>query len=380
MMTLPSLRGLRIGITIGLRAPDESMWVNGIKQNALFLTKLLMASPHGYRVTLVNTTDVPLTEALPWDRSVYDTRSFVDVKDSLDVVIELGGQIDGDQTAYLKSRGAKLVSYCCGVEYVNAMESILFGRRLWDSLFINRGYDEVWAIPQIAPSSLPFLQSLRRCPGRVVPFVWDPMFLSARAQSLPEHGEYRPRGARDKRLTVMEPNHDVVKFCVYPMLIIDEVYRRAPDAICFTHVTNADRLAHDSPEFVMLMNYLDVVRAGKAAFVGRFDTPEFLATMTDIVVSHQWANPLNYFYFDVCWQGYPLVHNASLAPDLGYYYPENDVERGADALMHALHKHDDGWEAYIARQRKLLRRYTREDTALVAAYDELLLQLTGKDD
>ena len=39
------------------------------------------------------------------------------------------------------------------------MESMLFGRRLWDSLFINRGYDEVWAIPQIAPSSLPFLQS-----------------------------------------------------------------------------------------------------------------------------------------------------------------------------------------------------------------------------
>ena len=73
------------------------------------------------------------------------------------------------------------------------MESMLFGRRLWDSLFINRGYDEVWAIPQIAPSSLPFLQSLRRCPGRVVPFVWDPMFLSARAAPLPEHGEYRPR-------------------------------------------------------------------------------------------------------------------------------------------------------------------------------------------
>lgn len=189
-MTSPVLNGLRIGITIGLRAPDESLWINGIKQNALFLAKLLMASPHGYRVTLVNTTDVPLTDALPWDRNVFDTRTFDDMKDSLDVVIELGGQVNGEQTAYLKARGAKLVSYCCGVEYINVMESMLFGRRLWDSLFINRGYDEVWAIPQIAPSSLPFLQSLRRCPGRVVPFVWDPMFLSARAAPLPEHGEY----------------------------------------------------------------------------------------------------------------------------------------------------------------------------------------------
>ena len=143
------------------------------------------------------------------------------------------------------------------------------------------------------------------------------------------------RAAAGKRLTVMEPNHDVVKFCVYPMLIIDEAYRRDPDAICFTHVTNALHLAHDSPEFVMLMNYLDIVRAGKASFVGRFDTPLFLAELTDIVVSHQWSNPLNYFYFDVCWQGYPLVHNASLAPDLGYYYPDNDVQQGADALLRA---------------------------------------------
>ena len=139
-----------------------------------------MASPRGYRVTLVNTTDVPLTDALPWDRHVFDTRTFDDMKDSLDVVIG-SAAVNGEQTAYLKARGAKLVSYCCGVEYINVMESMLFGRRLWDSLFINRGYDEVWAIPQIAPSSLPFLQSLRRCPGRVVPFVWDPMFLSARA-------------------------------------------------------------------------------------------------------------------------------------------------------------------------------------------------------
>ena len=29
------MKALRIGITIGLRSPDESLWVNGIKQNAL---------------------------------------------------------------------------------------------------------------------------------------------------------------------------------------------------------------------------------------------------------------------------------------------------------------------------------------------------------
>ncbi len=377
-MTPPvELNGLRIGITIGLREPNESLWINGIKQNALFLAKLLMKSSRGYRVTMVNTTDVALTDALPWDRRIFDTRSFTTMKDSLDVLIELGGQIDSEQTAYLKARGVKIVSYCCGFEYIHATQSILFGRRMWDTLFINRGYDEIWAIPQIAPSSLPFLQSLRRAPGRVVPFVWDPMFLTERARLLPEHGEYRPSGQRAKRLTIMEPNHDVVKFCVYPMLIIDEVYRREPESIAFTHVTNAERLAHESPEFVMLMNYLEIVRASKASFVGRFDTPAFLAEFTDVVVSHQWENPLNYFYFDVCWQGYPLVHNAHLVPDLGYYYPENDVEAGAEVLTRVLHEHDDDWEGYTARQRGLLRRYTSKNPTLVAEYDVLLANLVG---
>ncbi|WP_293043063.1 DUF2827 domain-containing protein [Paraburkholderia sp.] len=373
----PQLNGLRIGITIGLRAPGESLWINGIKQNALFLAKLLMASPHGHRVTLVNTTDVPLTDALPWDRTAYDTRTFGEVKDALDVLIELGGQINAEQTAYLKARGAKLVSYCCGVEYINVMESMLFGRRLWNALFINRDFDEVWAIPQIATSSLPYLQSLRRCPGRVVPFVWDPMFLTERARRLRHHGAYRPSGAHAKRVTVMEPNHDVVKFCVYPMLIIDEVFRRAPDAISFAHATNAEHLAKSSPEFVMLMNYLEIVRAGKASFVGRFDTPDFLAELTDVVVSHQWENPLNYFYLEVCWQGYPLIHNASLAPDLGYYYPDNDVQQGADLLLRALREHDADWQEYTRRQRAILKRYTPENPALVAGYDSLLAHLIG---
>ena len=31
---------------------------------------------------------MPLTDALPWDRHVFDTRTFDDMKDSLDVVIE----------------------------------------------------------------------------------------------------------------------------------------------------------------------------------------------------------------------------------------------------------------------------------------------------
>ena len=173
---------VRIGVTIGLHAEDESLWVNGIKQNALYVAKLFQNSPHRHVVTLVNTTNVAITRRLPWSLTQFPTASFEAMKDSLDVLIELGGQIGAEQTDYLKRRGTRIVSYCCGAEYIQNMEAILFKRPLWTSLFINERFDEIWVIPQVAESSLYFFQTLRRRPVRTVPFVWDPMCLEEKAR------------------------------------------------------------------------------------------------------------------------------------------------------------------------------------------------------
>ncbi len=213
---MPS-QNLRIGITIGLNSPGESLWTNGIKQNAVYLAEALRHVPAVGSVLLVNTTDVRLTDA-PWDLARWPTVAFSDVKDSLDILIELGGAVGDERTSYLKQRGTRLVSYCCGVEYVMAMQSMLFNRPLWGAnLHINQRYDGVWVIPQVAPSSQHFFQTLRRRPVEVVPFVWDPVFLRERSAALAHGGEYRPRPG-PRRISVMEPNVDVVKFCLYPLV------------------------------------------------------------------------------------------------------------------------------------------------------------------
>lgn len=366
---------LRIGITIGLRSADESLWINGIKQNAVFLAEALKSSRLVQSVWLVNTTQVPVTAALPWDLQRWPTVGFEAAKDSLDVLIELGGQVDAAQTDYLKSRGTRLVSYCCGFEYVHAMESILFDRPLWGfNLFVNQRYDDVWVIPQVEPISGHFFSTLRRRPTTVVPFVWHPMFIQARSEAYPNGGCYLPQPGT-KRLSVMEPNLNVVKFCLYPILIAEEAYRREPQAIGHLHVTNAEHLAKNSKEFIALMNQLDIVRNHKVRFVGNYPTPQFLSEMTDLVISHQWENPLNYFYLEVCWQGYPLVHNAHLVYDLGYYYPGNDVQAGCARLLEALAKHDQNALAYRARQRELIARFLPDNPQVIQQYETLLVRL-----
>jgi hypothetical protein len=363
---------LHIGITIGLQHETESLWNNGIKQNALFLAEALRHCRNVASVTLVNTTPVPISSALPWDLGSVTTLPFHDAKDKLDVLIELGGQVSAEDTDYLKQRGTRLVSYCCGSEYVLAMESMLFNRPLWgEHLFINQRYDGIWCIPQVAELNGDFFRTFRRQEVTVVPFVWSPMFLEKRCEDMPHRGQYRPRDG-GRRLSVMEPNIDVLKFCLYPVLIAEEAYRRHPDRIALLQVTNADNMARENKEFISLMNQLDLVREHKAVFLGRHETPRFLSEDTDVVISHQWGNPLNYLYLEVCWQGYPLVHNAALCQDLGYYYPGQDVMAGCERLLDALEHHDSQWEQYQGLQRHALARFSPSNPLVVKRYAELL--------
>ncbi len=85
------MKKLRIGITIGLHHEAETLWNNGIKQNAVFLAKALKNCPNVQSVVLVNTTHIPITDQLPWDLNRWPTRTFQDAKDEIDVLIELGG-------------------------------------------------------------------------------------------------------------------------------------------------------------------------------------------------------------------------------------------------------------------------------------------------
>ena len=370
------MQGLRIGITIGLQSASESLWNNGIKQNAMHLLQTLRHCAQVASVVLVNTTAVELS-SVAWNTQRWPTMAINDAKDQLDVLIELGGQVSPELTQYLKQKGCRLVSYCCGSEYFTAIESIVFGRRMWDQLFINPWYDDIWVVPQVANTSQSFFEVLRRQQARVVPFVWDPSVLQERSIHLPHQGLYAPGRAR-KRLSVIEPNINVVKCCLYPVLIAEMLYRSHPEQIDMLQVTNAQDLATSNHDFISLMNQLDIVRQHKAVFWGRFETPVLLAQHTDMVLSHQLENALNYLYLEVCWQGYPLIHNAHLCAELGYYYPGHDMHLAHQAATQALLQHDDHYVRYRVQQRALIERFLTSNRRVHQHYSALLHDLVNR--
>lgn len=360
-----------IAISIGILHEQESLWTNGIKQNAFFLAMALRHCASVETVAVFNTT--PIRNA---NHLIQEICDFTDIKDRADVVIELGGQISSEQTEYLKNRSCRLVSYCCGFEYIHAMESIIFGRELFgENLYINPRYDAIWMIPQVEPNSRPYLEILRNLKGDIAPFVWDPIFLENSSNNLPNHGLWSPP-KKPYRISILEPNIDVVKFCLYPILITELAFRKNTEAIAILQVTNTDHLANHSKEFTSLMWQLDIVKDHKAVFLGRQETPVFLSENTDVVVSHQWENPLNYIYLEITWQGYPLIHNAHMCSDLGYYYEKNDLENGSSELLKAINTHPNHYQSYITDQRNKIQRFIPGNKALTSEYERLLQKLT----
>jgi hypothetical protein len=131
----------------------------------------------------------------------------------------------------------------------------------------------------------------------------------------------------------------------------------------------------ENHEFTGHLKYLDIVKEKKIFMESRYNTPYFLAEHTDIVLSHQWGNPLNYAYLDALHFGYPLVHNADMIKDMGYYYNDFNILSGAEQLIKALSEHDLHHEEYKRRSAFALNRYRATNKSLSDLYDKLIDEL-----
>jgi hypothetical protein len=367
---------LNIGITIFLHEENQSVWTNGILQNAIFLAKTFQNSTQNYNVYLVNTSNINITNILGWDLIEYKTVQFNDIKDKLDIIFPLGGSIDKPTTEYLRNRGCKVVPYKCGNEYVISMENIIFNRQ--DIVKDYPEVDQIWNIPQMENTNHHYWRVLHNAETITIPFVWNPLFLNSHIDELKKQGKnpYYIPSKLSKKISIFEPNINVYKFLMYPMLIIEDAYREHPELFHSVKVTNTQKVRL-TKELTSIMNHLTIVQDKKTTFENRFPITWFLTEHTDVVVSHQWENALNYAYLDAIYLGYPLVHNAHLCKDCGYYYEGFNVTEGKKQLLYALTEHDNHLEEYDEKNQKVLDRYSTDNIDVIKKYDELICNLVN---
>ena len=128
-------------------------------------------------------------------------------------------------------------------------------------------------------------------------------------------------------------------------------------------------------EVQKIINSLDLHQDRKITSEARFNTLAFMKDYASLAVSFQMENHLNYLYFDLAWMGYPIIHNAKLIKNIGYYYNEFNYEEGAQMLNKALENHD--FDSYIKKNRELIFKYTPQNIELQKKYKSLIDSLVG---
>jgi hypothetical protein len=379
------MQNLKIGITLGLKDSKESIWTNGMKQNVLMLIHLLKNSEKNYNIYLLNTVKLDLTQKADYLKDI-NVEYFDDKYLEMDLIIVMGAQIHNQKMEKFKQSGKdkKVISYKCGNNYVITMENILFGESIDKLHQFDEEYDEVWYIPQQDESNRGFYKTLYKTNSIIVPFIWHQKFLLESVIGIErgfKSGTYKKNWQYDdtkekKVLGIMEPNLNIVKFCLIPTMIAEECYRGkiGKKNIEKLRITNGDKIKSNK-EFLSIIKTFDLFKDNKITAEGRYQTAFLLTQYIDVLICHQILNPLNYLYLDAAFLGYPVLHNASMCKDLGYYYESSDTEDGAKKLDYILTKHDKNIEEYDRRNDLVLQRYHADNMDLVRTYDKLIENL-----
>ncbi len=301
----------------------------------------------------------------------------------MDLLIVMGAQVYDHQLETFRKSGKnkRVVSYKCGNNYVITMENILFKPQEDKTHQYEKNYDEVWYIPQQDEVNSGYYKTLYRTNSIIVPFIWHEKFIFQSITDIHKgfkSGQYKKDwqyeiGKEKKVLGIMEPNLNIVKFCLIPTMIAEESYRtiEGRKRIDKLRITNSGAVSNNK-EFLSIIGTFDLYKDKKVSAESRYQTAYMLTQHIDILICHQILNPLNYLYLDAAYLGYPVLHNAPMCKDLGYYYEGSDTVKAAEILNDILVNHDSKIKEYNERNDLVLLRYHADNNELVETYDRLI--------
>ena len=372
---------INIGITFFWGKTYNHIWSNGAGQNMYFLKQCLEQIDGVESVYFVywRNDKNTLSDNMKLDLMDIELYEADEVVEKTDILIEGTLTLEPEIEQKYREHGAKIVSYRMGNDFIGDMEKMVHhlpGARA----FNGTKYDAVWMIPQHMNTNRCYLEIMTKAPVYEVPHLWSPIFLEEMASHVKEpftfgyeQGQIEKNGAR---VSVLEPNISVLKNCMIPILIGEEAYRNHPELIKHIYLCNTFDIKDDAAIFNYI-GYTSAVKSNVMSVETRHITPLFLAEYTDIVVSFQWENALNYVYYETLYGKYPLVHNSPMLKEkhVGFYYDGFDAYDGERQLINAIKTYDSDFESHQTWNQKLFDEVSPTNPENIRKYQILIEKL-----
>ena len=391
--TPKDLSNLKIGITFDVPEDLKSFYSNGIRQNALYLFELLKNIKYDVKLIIEFKNEEKfkkIQSAIDFYQYDYSVINNI-YKEEYNLIFSFGFALPKELIRNLKIKGCKIISYQCGNAYLIDSETILYNQhsgRILDNYIdknmIDETYDQIWSIPQMYKQNKGFWETLYRTKCIQAPFIWSSTSINFVKKILKIDSD-EPILYKKKlnKIAIFEPNISLMKWCLPCLLITEQTYRKYKN-IGHIYVTNIDKTKKmdemtinkfNINEFTNLCRKLDIFKDNIMSVEGRFVTLDFMKSYADIVVSHQWENPLNYLYFDLAWMGWPILHNAYLCKDIGYYYSDFNYDEAAEKLNEIINNHDANKLEYMKENRKIIENYLPTNVELQNKYKNMIENL-----
>lgn len=378
-------RKVRIGITVLIDKPADSLFTNGIRQNVIILRDLFAKCKNVSEAYIINTAKdviIPKDDSTTWGPYAEYIISMEEAKQKCDLVVMAQGSAHVETYKELVKKGIVITKHIMGPELSVFNETILFKDNKEARNLYVRNKDTVsavWLSPHYFKRDRYFFETQYDCETHVGPYIWDPRFIQHhieifKSKDPTETGLYKPNGRLDKRISTMEPNINIVKTSTIPIMIVERLYRKSPESLDKLNVFCSDIIKKKS-DMINFVKQLDSYKSQKMFFEARYPIVWTLLKHTDIVLCHQNQNELNYLYLDAAWMGYPVVHNSDHMTELGWYYEGNDVEKAADHIKNIAYNFDNENhqnEEYIKKSRAFAYRYMIDNPENIRGYEKLI--------
>jgi hypothetical protein len=348
----------------------NGLFSNGLQQNIVFLAELLK----GIGFTPIIAINHKIEECIdpPSDILIIEENELLEYCEDISFVLNASWLINLNALKLIKEKNKNFKNI--HIVYGNGLLADVERCSWKDHLAISpEMVDEVWISPHYKFSYNYYKTYYNTEKVFELPYIWSSKYIDVHEKiwnKINKTCYYQP--SEDKNIGILEPNLNITKHCLPSIMIAEEFYTKfSKDDFNKITVYCAAKFT-DKKYFKSLMWNLDVTKEYKIEFKGRIKVSKIFTDMSNVIISNQLLNALNYTYFEALHFNFPLVHNSELIKESGYYYPNYDTKLGAEALNLALNYHDQNLDKYKEQAQKTIHKYSPENPIVIEKYKKLL--------
>jgi len=340
---------------------DVSLFLNGLTQNILILYDLFESL--GYDSYILHQGaggSGAEKRAFIHRYRTITTKDVIQRPMPITALIEIGMSLDAVTRGYLRSVGTKIVKLYLGnilnidVETVQMCPSVFFNHHIVGEI------DEIWTSPHYKQhlDYAALLNQTERENAHVVPYVWDPCFLTHYG-SRDTMEWIPPTSWEGADIVIMDPNISFQKCYFYSLLLVEAFARQHPEWKGKVVIVNGDRITMQARGRNFILPSLSLYRTGRVVLTCRKNIHTILKeNRSACFLTHQWNNDFNYMTLELLYCRYPILHNSEGWKEFGYSYSIDRWKEALETLYKAMRHHEQNLPVYQTHAANLIWKHS----------------------